>query len=189
MVQGFGGVAHPGVELGDVRVLQLHGAVASQGLVEMLASSAKGLTQRDGLRLQSLGMRTLDLFQKPLVEGVAVAGDVGQEGGQAGVRIVGARAAAADAGPHEHDADEHGPGLIEELGGGNLAWFVQAAEDCVEGDLRDHETAVSAGIVDAMRIPLAEMVVGAFVHRVVEVVGTGINSQLLQPLRIEPGLG
>ena len=53
----------------------------------------------------------------------------------------------------------------------------------------DDKTAIAPLIVNAMRIPLAKMIVGALVHRVIEIVGPRIEGQLVHQGRIEAGLG
>ena len=61
-------------------------------------------------------------------------------------------------------------------------------EQRVERDLLQHEAAVVAAVVDAVQIPLAEVVVGPLAGRVVEVVRPRVERQLFDQLRIEPGL-
>ena len=53
----------------------------------------------------------------------------------------------------------------------------------VQRHLLQHEAAVAARVVDLVRVPLAEMVVGPLVDRVVEVVRPRIDGQLVELVR------
>ena len=52
-----------------------------------------------------------------------------------------------------------------------FAGLVDALQQHVERDLLHDEAAITPLVVDVVRIPLAEMVVGPLVHRMVEIVG------------------
>ena len=69
-----------------------------------------------------------------------------------------------------------------------LVGAVDAREQRVERDLLQHEAAVVAAVVDVVQVPLAEVVVGPLAGRVIEVVRPRIERELLDQLRIEPGL-
>ncbi len=65
--------------------------------------------------------------------------------------------------------------------------MVNPLEQHVERDLLHDKAIVKAAAVDVMRIPLAKVVVGPLVDRMIEVVGPGIEGQLVEPVQIELG--
>ena len=117
-------------------------------------------------------------------------------------RYVGAVAAGpvtAGAGRHEDGAGQHGRRLEHQFvvrGGGRRfaaslgagVQFLDSRQQRIERDLLQHEPAIVAAIVHGVRIPLAEVVVGALAGRMVEVVGPRVEGQLVQHLEVEPGL-
>ncbi len=50
-----------------------------------------------------------------------------------------------------------------------------------------HKSPIAALVVESMWVPLAEMMIGPLVCRMVEVVSPRIDRQLVEQLRIEPG--
>ena len=51
----------------------------------------------------------------------------------------------------------------------------------------DDKAPVAAPVVDVVRVPAPEVVVGATIYRVVEVVRPGVHGQLIQKPQVEPG--
>ena len=126
--------------------------------------------------------------QQPLVEGVAIDGDLLHQRGQGDAGIVGVGPIAADAGAHQHRPRQHGGLLEQDLLVGQVAALGNPLEHGVQRDLLQDEAAAAARVVQLAQVPLAEEVVGPLVDRMVEVVGPGIDGQLVQQRRIEHGL-
>ena len=193
------GIAHAGVELRQVHVLHLGGAAAGQLVVQMLPGAAERLPRALRLGPQPVAVLARGARQQLLVELIAIGGDVRQQGRQRHVGVVAGRAVAGGAGGHQDRAGEHG-GRFEHAA--RRAWTAVAAsrpplplggefdarEQRVERHLLQHEAAVVAAVVDVVQVPLAEVVIGPLAGRVIEIVGPRIERQLLDQLRIEPGL-
>ena len=64
----------------------------------------------------------------------------------------------------------------------------QPVEHRVERNLLQHEPAAAARVVQLVHVPLAEEIVGPFVHRMVEVVGPRVKRQLVELFEGEHGL-
>ena len=178
-------IAHPREELGQMHVLQLLRAAAGQVLVEMLPHAAERLPQRHGFRLQTLRMRPLHLRQQPLVEGVAVDGDLLHQRRQRHARIVGLRPVAADPRAHQDRARQHGGRFVQHLFIRQAAAMLDPFHHGVQRHLLQHKAAAPPRIVQLAQIPLAKEIVRPLVHRVVEVVGPGIDRQFLQQRKLE----
>ncbi len=95
---------------------------------------------------------------------------------------------AADAGAHQHRPGQHGRFLEEDFLVGQIVSLGDPLEHGIQRDLLHDETAAAPRIVQLAEVPLPEEVIGPLVHRVVEVVGAGIDGQLVQHRRIEHGL-
>ena len=114
------------------------------------------------------------------------------------IGAVARRAVAGGAGGHQDRAGQHGGRFEQQLvargRGGRFAPAIavgrriHARQQRIERDLLQHEAAIVAAVVDAVQIPLAEVVIGPLAGRVIEVVGPRIERQLFDQLRIEPGL-
>ena len=66
--------------------------------------------------------------------------------------------------------------------------MLNARHERVERYRLEHEVAVEATIVDVVRVPLAEVVIGPFARGVVEVVRARVDGQLFEQVGVEPGL-
>ena len=117
------------------------------------------------------------------------------------------RSGPADLRGHERDAGQHRPGLEQQLFASQfpllscslspfllfslspLLPFLCACQQALEGDLPGDEPAKKALVVDVVRVPFAEAVVGPFVGGVSEVVATRIESVFVQQIEIEIGVG
>ena len=69
---------------------------------------------------------------------------------------------------------------------GSRSGGFDALQDRVERDLLHHKPAIAALAVEMVRVPLAEMIIGPLVDRVVEIVSPRIDGQLVQQFGIEP---
>ena len=193
------GIAHAGVELGQVHVLHLRGAAAGQLVVQMLPGAAERLARALRFGPQPFAVLVRGARQQILVELVAIGGDVRQQSRERDVgavaagplpvvpeaiRIVPASTAAAS-----------NMQLVARGGGGSVfaaavvvGRRIHPRQQRIERDLLQHEAAIVAAVVDVVQVPLAEVVVGPLAGRVIEVVGARIERQLFDQLRIEPGL-
>src|SRR5947207_3387239 len=107
---------------------------------------------------------------------------------------------AGGAGSHENGAGKHGSSFEEQFiaAGGparfwparsvSIARRIDAREHGIERHLLQNKAAVVAAVVDAMQVPLAEVVVGPLAGRMVEVVSAWVDGQFFKELWIEPGL-
>ena len=125
------------------------------------------------------------LGQQLLIEGVAIAGDARQERGQRGGGVVRRRPPTAHARRHEDGAGQHGGALEEAFVGGQHGGVFDAVHEGVEGDLANDVAAKPAAVVDLVRVPLAEDVVGPAVDRMAVVVGAEIDGHLVQAFELE----
>ena len=187
------GVAHAGVELRQVHVLHLRRAAAGQLVVQMLPRAAERLPRALRFGPQPLAVRPGGAREQLFVELIAIGGDVRQQVGERDVRVVAAGPLPRRAGGHQDRAGQHGRRFEQQLvsrplPSPRLVRDVDARQQRVERDLLQHETAIVAAVVDALQVPLAEVMVGPLAGRVVEVVGPRIERQLVDKLRIEPGL-
>ncbi len=174
-------------------LLHLQSAVPGQVGVEVLAGAAEGLARQVLFVAQPGGMLRRQARQELLVKGVAVAGDAGQQRGQAHRGIVSPRSAAGDADRHQDRTRQHGRGLgqplrarsapARRLGG------IDPVEQAVESDLADHVAPIATAVVQVMRVPFAEDVIGPAVDRMAVVVGADVNGQLVQEVEVELCLG
>jgi len=135
------------------------GAVSGQVGVQVLAGQPEGLARRGLFLAQARLVSAGDALDELDVEGVAVAGDARQEGGQGGRGVVRRRAAARHPGRHENGPGQDGRPFEQTLGGGQVRGMLDALHEPVEGDLADDVAAGSALVVEVMRVPLAEDVV------------------------------
>ena len=65
--------------------------------------------------------------------------------------------------------------------------FAHACHECIDGDLLKYKPAVIAFGVDTVRIPLTEVVIGAFVYRMIKIVGSWVQSDFVEQVRVELG--
>ena len=183
----------PGHHGGQRHVLHLAGPAAGQDRVDVLPHATEGLPQPAGLLLEPVAMVGRQEAQQPAVEGVAVAGDPRQELAQTEGRLRGGGAAAGEPRGHQDHAGQHRRRLEFELPGrGRLAagprCLTRPRENPVERRLLQHHPPVAALLVDPLRIPEAEQIVGPAGGRMEEVEGPGIESELLHRLELEVGL-
>ena len=148
--------------------------------VQVLPDLAKRLLHHLGFAAQPLGMLAGHGLQQLLVERVALAGDLGQQGGEADGTAVGVGARTTDGRGHQHGPRQHRGRLAQPLFPGNVCRLVDPALQRREDDLADHEPAISPRDVDQVRVPLAEQVVGPAEHRVRIVVRPQVERQLVE---------
>ncbi len=182
-----GQVAHRGKQPCQANVLQLHAAQARQSGIEVMPGAGKGLPQRQGFGPQAFASRPLDFGQAAAIKLVAIRGDARQQRRQRRARIMAFGPAAADAGGHEHRSGQHDsrflPAKLRFAG-----HFLDALQQGVERHGLQYEASVIARVVNRVRVPLAEMIVRSLVGRMIEIISTRIERQLLQMIRIEVGL-
>ncbi len=167
-------------------MLQLHCPAPSQLGVEMLPRRAKRLVQRRGFFLQALEVRTGEPREQVFVKRVAIRGDLRQERGERGRRIVRLRTVAAGARGHQDRAGQDCRGFEEQFLARQVLHGFHTLPERFERDLLQYKPPVAPLVVEMVRVPLAEMVVGPLVHRVIEIVSPGVDRQLVEQVRIEP---
>jgi hypothetical protein len=180
-------VPHAGENSRQMDMLELAGPPPRKLGVEMLPRPAEGLAALVALLLESLGMGAAGPGEEPLVELVAVAGDARQELGQRHRGVERRRAISADAGGHEDGAGENCGGFEQDFLGGQVVGVGQPLHERIKGHLLDYEAAETAVLVHLVRIPLAEVVIGTLVGRMIEIVGPRIDRQLLELHGVEAG--
>ena len=169
-------------------VFQLGGTAAGQAMVQVLPSPGQRLMPRDRLGPQPLAVGTGNPGQQLLVERVAIGRDLGHEHSQRRGRGMRLRPAAAGGRGHQDGAGQHSGRFEQQLFGRKLVRRFNPREQRVERDLLQHEAAVAALVVDVVGIPLAEVVVGPLIDRMVEVVLPRVDGQLVEQIEVEPGL-
>ena len=93
------------------------------------------------------------------------------------------------AGAHQDGAGQHAGRLEQQLLARHVAVSRRAASRPSSVTCRDDEAAIAALVVDVVRVPLAEAVVGPLVGGMAEVVAARIEGQLVEQGRIEVGVG
>ncbi len=182
------GMSHQREQVSQVDVLQVLGPQPGHAMVQMLPRAPNGCRRAVASARNRSPCGSGRCSQKLLIEPIAVAGDPRQERGQRDGGIVRLRPAAAHAGGHEHRAGQHGGRFVEQLAARNVAVLADAGQQGIERHLLHDEPAVATLVVDVVRVPLAEVIVGPLVDRVIEVVGPRVEGQLVQQLQIEVGL-
>ena len=103
------------------------------------------------------------------------------------------RAGAADAGGHEHRAGQH-RGRLERVSSSAAGQVLRAVvlrrlpASASSVICAQHEAAVAALVVEVVRVPFAEEVVGPLVGGMAEVVAARIEGQLVEQVGIEVGV-
>jgi len=182
-------MSHACVEKGDAYSLELQRAAAGKLLIEVLACAAEWLPQAGHLFLEPLAANRLELGDELFVVAVAIGGDVWKQRRERDGRIVRARTVARHAGGHQDRAGENGGGFPEQLVARAFDFVVDTLHQRIESDLLNDEPPVVALVVDAVGVPLAEVIVGAAIRRMIEIVRPRVDGQLFQVLGMEPGLG
>ena len=163
-----------------MHVLKLRGPLPGKLRVEMLPRSAERLPALGCFFLQSLSVVAADLVKQALIEVIAVTGDFWQQLRKRHGGIERSRSFAADAAGHQNRSRQHRGRLLQQLIRRNLRRVGQPPHQRIERDLLHHETAVAAFVVDLVRVPLPEVIVGPLIRGMIEVIGPWINRQLIQ---------
>ncbi len=170
--------------------LNLEGAAFCQLAVQMLASAAERLTVALRFLDEALSVGAFGLGKLLLIKVVAISGDVRQERRKRDGRIMSVGSVAAGARRHQEGSGQDGRRLaalvVLDLGCRRLVAlgrrrFVALAkrEQGVERDLLKDKSSVVAGIRYLVRIPLAKMMIRSSVDRMVEIVGTRVESDFV----------
>ncbi len=107
MFAGRFGATHAGEHLGEMGPLHLAATIVRQMQVEVLADAPQRLLVLAGLATQALGVRTGQRSEQPLIVGVPLTGDFGQQGREADGRVVRVGTRAADGGRHQDRTRQH----------------------------------------------------------------------------------
>ena len=184
------GIAHLGEEQGQVTLLQLHGAVAGQVGVEVLAGAAERLPGRRLLLAQPGRVRPLPVAR-------ATARKTHRDSGRcAAAAWPGSSRNRGAVGPlpltpggHQHRAGQDGRRLVKRSSRSSGRAVCDAVEQGVQRDLADDVAAIAALVVEMMRVPFAEDVIRPAIDRMAVVVGAHVNGQLVEQIEIELRLG
>ena len=177
------GVTHSCVDVGQHSVLHLASSIMSQVQIERLSHVAERLLSRLLDMLQTLRPLALDARHQPVVKVVPLTGDMRQQRCKRHSGIVARRTVAADSRSHQNCAAQNGPRIENGL----VLILLQRdpVDERVENDIANNKTSVVARVVDQVRIPLTEQVVGSLENRVVVIVGPHVESQFRHPAQFE----